>query len=153
MSSRRTYFALLIAASAVLLAPFFVIEILPLQDYPNHLARIHTLSHLENSPILREYYQASWALVPNLAMDVIVPLLARLFPLEVAGAIFCALVLLSTVPAVSLLHWAFHGKLSLWPLVSVLFAYNFVFYMGWLNYLLGINLALISAALWLKLRR
>ncbi len=35
MSSRRTYFALLIAASAVLLAPFFVIEILPLQDYPN----------------------------------------------------------------------------------------------------------------------
>ena len=86
MSSRRTYFALLIAASAVLLVPFFVIEILPLQDYPNHLARIHTLNHLENSPILREYYQASWALVPNLAMDVIVPLLARLFPLEVAGA-------------------------------------------------------------------
>ena len=86
-------------------------------------------------------------------MDVIVPLLARLFPLEVAGAIFCALVLLSTAPAVSLLHYALHGKLSLWPLVSVLFAYNFVFYMGWLNYLLGVNLALIFAALWLKLRR
>ena len=86
-------------------------------------------------------------------MDVIVPLLARLFPLEVAGAIFCALALLSTAPAVSLLHYALHGKLSLWPLVSVLFAYNFVFYMGWLNYLLGVNLALIFAALWLKLRR
>ena len=73
-------------------------------------------------------------------MDVIVPLLARVFPLELAGAIFCALVLLSTAPAVSLLHYALHGKLSLWPLVSVLFAYNFVFYMGWLNYLLGVNL-------------
>ncbi len=85
-------------------------------------------------------------------MDVIVPLLARVFPLELAGAIFCALALLSTAPAVSLLHYALHGKLSLWPLVSVLFAYNFVFYMGWLNYLLGVNLALIFAALWLKLR-
>ncbi len=61
MSSRRTYFVLLIAASVVLLVPFFVIEILPLQDYPNHLARIHILSHLENSPILRQYYAASWA--------------------------------------------------------------------------------------------
>ena len=153
MSFRRTYFALLIVASAALLVPFFVIDVLPLQDYPNHLARIHILSHLGESPTLQQYYQASWAPVPNLAMDVIVPLLARLFPLEVAGAIFCALVLLSTAPAVSLLHYAFHGKLSLWPLVSVLFAYNFVFYMGWLNYLLGINLTLICAALWLKLRR
>ena len=153
MSSRRTYFVLLIAASVVLLVPFSVIDILPLQDYPNHLARIHILSHLAESPTLQQYYQASWAPLPNLAMDVIVPLLARLFPLEVAGAIFCALVLLSTAPAVSLLHYALHGKLSLWPLVSVLFAYNFVFYMGWLNYLLGVNLALIFAALWLKLRR
>ena len=153
MSSRRTYFTLLIAASAALLVPFFVIEILPLQDYPNHLARIHILSHLENSPILQQYYQASWTLVPNLAMDVIVPLLAQLFSLEVAGAIFCALVLLSTAPAVSLLHYALHRKLSLWPLVCVLFAFNYVFIMGWLNYLLGVNLALIFAALWIKLRQ
>ncbi len=137
MSTRRTYFALLIVASVALLAPFFVIDVLPLQDYPNHLARIHILSHLENSPILQQYYQASWTLVPNLAMDVIVPLLAQLFPLEVAGAIFCALVLLSTAPAVSLLHYTLHRKLSLWPFVCVLFTYNYVFIMGWLNYLLG----------------
>ncbi len=61
MSSRRTYFALLMAASVVLLAPFSVIDILPLQDYPNHLARIHILSHLGESPTLQQYYQASWA--------------------------------------------------------------------------------------------
>ena len=153
MSTRRTYFALLIVASVALLAPFFVIDVLPLQDYPNHLARIHILSHLENSPILQQYYQASWTLVPNLAMDVIVPLLAQLFPLEVAGAIFCALVLLSTAPAVSLLHYTLHRKLSLWPFVCVLFTYNYVFIMGWLNYLLGVNLALIFAALWIRLRQ
>ncbi len=153
MSSRRTYFALLIVASVALLAPFLVIDVLPLQDYPNHLARIHILSHLEESPTLQRYYQASWTLVPNLAMDVIVLLLAQLFPLEVAGAIFCALVLLSTAPAVSLLHYALHGKLSLWPLVCVLFAYNYVFIIGWLNYLLGVNLALIFVALWIKLRQ
>ena len=132
----------LIAGSSLLLLPFFFIQIPPLQDYPNHLARIHVLTQIQGSPALQEYYKVQWAPLPNLAMDLIVPFLALFVQLETAGRWFCVAVLLSTPPAVTALSYALHKKISLWPLFSMLFAYNSVFTFGFLNYLLGLNLAL-----------
>ena len=85
-------------------------------------------------------------------MDLIVPFWAIFVPLETAGRWFCAAILLSTPLAVTALSYALHKKLSLWPLFSMLFAYNAVFTFGFLNYLLGLNLALAGTALWILLR-
>ena len=82
-------------------------------------------------------------------MDLVIPQMLLLFSVETAGQVFCAFVLLSTAPAVTLLHYALHKKLSLWPLLSLLFVYNSIFVMGFLNYLLGLNLALAASALWI----
>ena len=142
----------LIAGSSLLLLPFFFIQLPPLQDYPNHLARIHVLTHIHADPGLQQYYKPQWAPLPNLAMDLMVPFLALFVPLETAGRWFCAVVLLSTPLAVTALSYALHKKLSLWPLFSMLFVYNAVFTFGFLNYLLGLNLALAGAALWIVLR-
>ena len=152
MTINRIYLIFLIAGSSLLLLPFFFIQIPPLQDYPNHLARIHVLTQIQGSPALQEYYKVQWAPLPNLAMDLIVPFLALFAPLETAGRWFCVAVLLSTPLAVTALSYALHKKISLWPLFSMLFAYNSVFTFGFLNYLLGLNLALAGTALWILLR-
>ena len=142
----------LISGSSLLLLPFFFVQIPPLQDYPNHLARIHILTQIHADAGLQEYYRVQWAPLPNLAMDLIVPIMALFVPLETAGRLFCAAVLLSTTPAVSALSFALHKKLSLWPIFTLLFAYNAIFAFGFLNYLLGLNLALGGTALWILLR-
>lgn len=148
----RLFLPLLCVISILLLVPLFVIDILPLHDYPNHLARMHVIRDLGESPMLQRYYEIQWEILPNLAMDILVPPLAQLVPLELAGKLFCAVILLSTVPAVAALHWALHGKVSLWPLAASLFVYNYVFMFGFLNYLAGVNLALAGVALWVRLR-
>ena len=83
------YGALLVVA----LAPIWTVAVPPIKDYPNHLARAHILVHAGNSEILRNFYEVRWAVLPNLAMDLIVPPLVHVFPLEVAGKIFISLAL------------------------------------------------------------
>ena len=73
MTINRIYLIFLIAGSSLLLLPFFFIQIPPLQDYPNHLARIHVLTQIQASPALQEYYKVQWAPLPNLAMYLLSP--------------------------------------------------------------------------------
>ncbi len=44
------------------IAPVLSVEIPPLADLPNHLARLHILANLENEPAL----QANYEIVPRL---------------------------------------------------------------------------------------
>ena len=51
--------------------PLFVVEIPPILDYPNHLARLWLLSMSPPDPILSSMYAPDWHLLPNLAIDAI----------------------------------------------------------------------------------
>ena len=73
MAITKIYLIFLIAGSSLLLLPFFFIQLPPLQDYPNHLARIHILTQIKENPALQEYYKVQWAPLPNLAMDLVIP--------------------------------------------------------------------------------
>ncbi len=59
-------FAILFVLAAF---PVSLIKILPLVDYPNHLARMYLLANLPSSPTLQAFYAIHWRPVPNLAMD------------------------------------------------------------------------------------
>src|SRR5579862_9421710 len=63
--------------------PLFSTVLPPLLDYPNHLARFWLLA--TGGDI---YYAVQWAPLPNLAGDIVVPLLARAMPLALAGRLF-----------------------------------------------------------------
>src|SRR5438132_99786 len=65
--------ALVAAFLVVALIPLFTCSPLPLGDYPNHLARMYIISTLPHSPILQRYYEIHWQLIPNLALDLMVP--------------------------------------------------------------------------------
>src|ERR1700728_1794359 len=77
-------FALLAVAS---FAPVLLTPIPAMVDYPNHLARMYILSQ-NGTPDANPYYEVAWALYPNLAMDLLVPQLARLISVENATRLF-----------------------------------------------------------------
>ena len=56
-----------------LLVPILLVEVPPLTDYPNHLARSDVLAYGQERPILNQMVVADWKIVPNLAIDLILP--------------------------------------------------------------------------------
>ena len=152
---KSTAFGILGAAFALLciaLVPLMTVEIPPLVDYPNHLARMHILADGGHSPWLRQYYDIHWDLLPNLSMDLVVPPLTRIMSVEQAGKMFIALTFALLAGGTMALHAALHRRWSPWPLLAFFFLYNSVFLWGFLNYLFGLGLALFACALWVRLR-
>ncbi|MBA4367688.1 MAG: hypothetical protein C0403_08625 [Desulfobacterium sp.] len=131
------------------LIPLGMVRFPPMVDYPNHLARMYLLANLDQSDILSEFYRIKWTVLPNLAMDVIVPPLIKIFPLEIAGRIFIAIILLLLLSGTCALFYALHRRISVWPLLAVLFLYNRVLLWGFLNCLFGIGLMLWVLAAWI----
>jgi hypothetical protein len=151
-SPSALWWSTLAALIAVLLVPLFLTEIPPLLDYPNHLARMHILSRLPGDADLARIYGTVWRIVPNIGIDLAMPALMHVLPLMVAGKVFVALALILPLVGVVALHRALFGAVSYWPLAAGLVAYNRLFFSGFLNFLIGVGLALLGAALWRALR-
>jgi hypothetical protein len=138
--------------SAVLLAPLLIVDVPPVLDYPNHLARLVLLAAGPDDAVLGPIFAPHWAIIPDLAIDVIGPPLLRLLPVHVAGRCLLGGILLLNFAGVLALHRALFGRLSYWPLASGLVAYNSNFLLGFLNWLIGSGLAMLCAAAWLGWR-
>ena len=93
------------------LSPLLWASVPPLGDYPNHLANMAILAHI-GPPELHANYVFNWRPIPNLAMDMVVPLLARLLPLEVSGRLFIAATMILLVAGTAMLHRLLHGRNS-----------------------------------------
>src|SRR5262249_8244516 len=89
-----------------------------------------------------------WQIIPNLMIDLVVPLLNRLINVYQAGQLFTigtfALILSGTLA----LNRALYGSWSVLPLVSLPLLYNHIFLTGLMHYMFGIGLALWGLALW-----
>jgi hypothetical protein len=136
----------------VLAIPFFLVDLPPVQDYPNHLARYFVLTHPDD-PILSQMYAPHWAILPNLGMDAIGVALLRVTDVHVGGRILLALSLFAPVVGVAVYSRVVFGRYSYWSLASGLCAYNGAFFLGLMNFLLALGLALTGAACWIALRR
>src|SRR5438105_498460 len=137
-----------VALLALFSVPIFSAVLPPLFDYPNHLARFWLLLTGGNA-----FYEVGWAPLPNLAGDLIVPLFARLVPLELAGKLFLVLSFALILGGAAWLNRMVSGGWRLWPLLTVAFLYNRQFLWGFINYLFGLGAALCGLALWLALER
>lgn len=141
-----------VAVVAILLMPLLLVDVPPVLDYPNHLARIFVLAHPDD-PVLSQIYVPHWRIVPNLGIDVIGIGLLKLADVHTGGRILLGLSLLMPVVGVTLYHRAVFGRGSLWPLASSLVVCSAVFLLGFMNFLLALGLAFAGAACWIVLRR
>jgi len=137
----------LVAAIPVMLHP-----LPPLLDYPNHLARAHVIATIGADHHLSQFYQVEWQIIPNLIMDVLVPLFQPVFGIYRAGQSFIIITILLLVSGALCLHRALYGKWSLAPLLVAPLAYNRIFLVGLMNYTFGIGLAMWALAAWVYLR-
>jgi hypothetical protein len=122
--------ALYIGLSAVTLSPLLWVRVPPLVDYPSHLARLWILVHRAEIPELARNYIVHWRLLPDLAMDLIVPFLSTIMTVEQAGRVFIALMMGTLIGGTAMLHRAIHGSVGIWPIWSVLFVYNAELFWG-----------------------
>lgn len=145
--------ALAVLLSAAALYPVFSVEIPPLADYPNHLARAHIIASIDASPELRSNYQVSWPLSPYLTMDWIMSSMARIMPVYEVGRLFVALTLVTIVAGALAVHLALFKRLSPWPLFVHLFLFNHLLAWGFLNFLFAVGLSLLALAAWIATAR
>lgn len=136
---------------ALLIAvPFFFVDVPPLLDYPNHLARLYVLAHAGSDPVLDAMYAPHWSIIPNLGLDIVGVPLVKLLPVHVAGRILLyASALLPTIGTI-VYHRAVFGVRSYWPIAAGAVAFNALFFAGFAAFLFGVGLALIGAALWIR---
>src|SRR6266480_3655879 len=76
-----------ILLAAFSLLPTLLVDIPAMSDYLNHLARMYVLVDARTGNE-NPYYEISFALYPNLAMDLMVPQLARFLEVERATRFF-----------------------------------------------------------------
>ena len=152
-SRRRTVGLCFMALALIALAPVITVRLPPILDYPNHMARMYVLAKLPDAPDLARFYKAVWTPLPDLALDAVVPFLARLVPVETAMRLYLGFMLLALAGGCVALHRAAFRRWSLWPLLAFLLLYNRILLWGFLNYLAGVTLMLWALAVWLALER
>lgn len=151
-SGARTYAALALAL-AMALVPLWSVDVPPLIDYHNHLARQHILAKLPMSEHLQTFYQADWRVAPYLAMDVIVQGLAKFMPVDLAGRVFLSLTLGLFALSPIALSLAVNGRVTPWALLGLLTVHNETLSLGFVHYLFSVGLGMCMLALWIRCRQ
>src|SRR5262245_44869392 len=77
--------ALFVALILLISIPIWTHPLPPLSDYVNHLARMQLIAELSNNHPIASFYELHWQVIPNLAMDLVVPSLARIVNVYLAG--------------------------------------------------------------------
>jgi hypothetical protein len=143
------FFILLMAFASV---PIATHPLPPLSDYINHLARTHVIDAIGTDSNLSRYYVVEWQIIPNLMIDLIVPVLHRFMSVYLAGQIFTTLAFVLIAFGTFAFGRALNGRWSALPLLALPLLYNGVLLVGVMNYVFGIGLVLWALASWVMLR-
>ena len=130
------------------LAPLFVVEIPAMIDYVNHLARMKILSAGTVNPA----YDIEWRLYPNLAMDLVVPLLGRFMSVETAAKAFLGASQVLVVTGAIALEFAVKRRHRLGGLSALAVLFSLPFAWGLTNFTCAMGFATWGVALWIMLR-
>jgi hypothetical protein len=144
--------ALFIAVMVAVAVPVVTHPLPPLSDYLNHLATAHVVDAIAGDPDLDRFYRIEWQPIPNLMMDLLVPVLHRFMSIYLAGQIFTVAIFAVILSGTLALNRALMGRWSALPLLAAPLLYNGVLLVGVMNYLFGIGLALWGFAAWVALR-
>jgi len=135
---------------AFCILPVLLAEIPAMVDYPNHLARMSILARAgtaQEHPL----YQVVWAPYANLAMDVIVPPIARWIGVEAATKAFYLISQILIIGGTATLAAAAGGAAMVAATIACLLLYAMPFAFGFVNFEFALGLALFALAIWIWL--
>jgi hypothetical protein len=140
-----------VLTAALVIVPV-VPQVAPLSDLPNHLARAHVLSHLDD-PAYSEVWRAAWGAYPNLAFDLFTRLATLVASATVATRAFLVVTVIVWCWGCVRFGAAVCGRPSLRALVACTFVWNAHFFQGYVNFVFGTGLALHVLAAAVEERR
>src|SRR5438477_514314 len=103
--------------------PTLVVRFPATEDYLDHLGQMYILA-TAGTNAANPYYQVSWTLYPYLAMDIIVPLLARVMDLQTAGWLFFLASQLLVVTGAMALELSVKGRHQIGGVAAILTLYS-----------------------------
>jgi hypothetical protein len=131
-------------AAILLAAPLWCVAMPAMPDYPAHLASFALIGGRAS-----RYYDIVWRFLPNLASEALVPLLARLMPLEIAAKLFLSIAVALWVLGQAAIQRALFGRVNPGALIAALFAYNANFLWGFFNYIFATGVSFFVFAAWI----
>jgi hypothetical protein len=135
----------------VSVAPVLSVQIPAMIDYVNHLARMHLLvDAAAGRP--NPAYEIDWRFYPNLAMDIIVPVLARFVSVETAARLFLLASQTLVVSGAIALEIVVRGRHQLSGFAALIALYSLPFLWGLMNFGFGCGVALWAIAFWIHYR-
>lgn len=140
----------LVLAWVLACLPLLFIKILPSTDFPDHLARCFILARGDAS--YWQFYSPHWALLPNLALEMIIVPLAHVLSIQASAKVFFALMFAISIYSGARLNKTLAGEWSLYGLAPALLIYNRVLAYGFVNYLFGIAILPLALALHIENR-
>jgi hypothetical protein len=148
----RRYALLWLLTVILLLLPVWWSAYTPLVDLPFHLARAYVLRHYQEVPFFQSVFERSLGPLPNLAVDLFVPPLLGWVDVVTAGKLFLSCYLLLFAWGCHALALAVHGRPSWVSSLLAFTAYNSALLWGFVNFVFGLAVALVTFALWLRWR-
>ena len=142
--------SLWLAATVMAWVPFVITPIPPLGQHFYNIARADILSH--PASYARDFV-VRWDLLPDLAMDLTVPWLTKVMPVEWAAWLFTLVELGLLTSGCVMLSRVANGRWSWLPFSSFLLLYNWILIRGYDNYLFGLGLCVWAIAVHVALRR
>lgn len=139
-----------LAVCFLLTLPFFFVRIPPLTDLPGHMGNAAVAAYA-GDPVFAGRMSFHWHLIPNLGTDLIVSALRRLFGITLSYWIVAASLPFLLAAGIIMVARTInpHGAAATpWALI---FVYSFPLNDGFLNYMLGVALCLISFSAWIRL--
>jgi len=144
---------ILFAALTLLISiPIWTHPLPPLSDYVNHLARMQVIAQLSKNSQIATFYELDWQVIPNLTMDIIVPPLARMMNVYLAGQLYLVGMFALMISGALVLNRSLVGRFTIVPLFAIPLLYNYIFLVGLMNYIFGIGVALWALAGWVSVR-
>src|SRR6266481_3881648 len=132
-------------------APVLSVEIPAMIDYVNHLARMHLLVDAATGRP-NPAYEIDWRLYPNLAVDIVVPMLARFVRVETAARLFLLASQTLVVSGAIALELKVRGRHHLSGFAALIALYSLPFLWGLLNWEFGCGVALWAIVSWIHFR-
>lgn len=131
-------------AALLLAAPLWCVAMPGMPDYPAHLA---SFALIAGEP--SRFYTVHWAALPNLASELLVPIFAKVMPLETAARLFLTATVILWAAGPALIQRALFGRIGPGAIFAAIFAYNANFIWGFFNYTFAVGLAFVVFALWI----
>lgn len=146
---RLPFWLLLVTIAALTAAPLFVVDVVPLLDYPAHLARVTLLANQPLDPVVAARYAVDIRPLANLGLDLAVPPLARLVGPAIGLKLFITLGIVLWLVGAALIHRALWREWSVQALFAAFFVVNASFLDAYINFFVAAGLALTAAGIWI----